>query len=299
MRELKKNHTGFLSWFLLIILSIIWGSSFILMKKGLVAFQPAEVAGIRILSAAVFLFPMAWRNFTKVKRKQWNYLFISGFFGSLLPAFLFPFAQTKIDSGVAGILNALTPLFTVLLGAMFFQAKFNIRIVFGIIVGFLGSVVLVLANGSGIIGTLNYFILFIILATLLYGLNVNILKYYLGDVKPIIIAAVSMMLIGPFALIYLILFSDVRSVVSRDLSNLIPLAYIVILGVIGTAIAMILFNKLIKITNTVFASSVTYLIPVIAVIWGLIDHEILRFQHYLGMAGIIIGVIIANKGKNP
>jgi len=299
MHVFKKNHSEFLSWFLLIILSIIWGSSFILMKKGLIAFQPAEVAGIRIFSASVFLLPYAWRNYKKIRRKQWNYLFISGFFGSLLPAFLFPLAQTKIDSSITGILNALTPLFTILLGAMFFQAKFNIRIVIGILIGFLGSVILVLANGSGNISTLNYFVLFVILATIFYGLNVNILKFYLGDLKPVIIASVSMMLIGPFALMYLLLFSNIRSIIIQDLSNLIPFVYIIILGVIGTAIAMILFNKLIKITNTVFASSVTYLIPIIAVIWGLIDQEILLFQHYLGMIGIIIGVIIANKGKNP
>jgi drug/metabolite transporter (DMT)-like permease len=295
---MKKNHPELISWSLLIFLSIIWGSSFILMKKGLIAFKPAEVAGIRILSASVFLFPVALRNIKKIKKKQWHYLFISGFFGSLIPAFLFPLAQTRIDSGITGILNALTPLFTILLGALFFQVRFNLRIVTGIVIGFLGSVILILANGFGDITKINLFALFIILATLFYGLNVNVIKYYLGDIKPLHIASISMLLIGPFAFLYLILFSDLGSILMHNRAGLLSLFYIILLGVMGTAIAMILFNKLIKITNTVFASSVTYLIPIIAVIWGIIDGETLRPEHYAGMTAIIIGVLVANKGRN-
>jgi len=298
MRGIKNSHPEWVSWLLLILLSIIWGSSFILMKKGLIAFAPAEIAGIRIVSAAFFLLPVAWRNLKKVGKKHAHYLFISGFFGSLIPAFLFPLAQTKIDSGVTGILNALTPLFTILLGLLFFRVRLNVRIVTGILTGFLGCIMLIMASGTGHLVKINFFALLIILATLFYGLNVNILKFYLGDLKPVHIASISMLMIGPFALLYLILFSNIRSTLMNDWSNLLPFFYVVILGVVGTAIAMSLFNKLIKITNTVFASSVTYLIPIIAVIWGLIDGEILLLQHYLGMTAIIIGVLVANKGRN-
>jgi drug/metabolite transporter (DMT)-like permease len=294
----KKDNQALASWSLLILLAIVWGSSFILMKKGLIAFAPAEVAGIRILSASIFLFPVAWKNLRHIKKNQWFFLFISGFFGSLIPAFLFPLAQTRIDSGVTGILNALTPLFTILLGALFFHVKFNIRIIAGILIGFLGSVLLILAGGPGFTLKINKFAFFIILATLFYGLNVNILKYYLAGIKPLQIASVSMLLIGPFALFYLIVFSDAGLHLMNNQSGVISLLYIVILGVVGTAIAMALFNKLIKNTNTVFASSVTYLIPIVAVIWGIVDSERLFFQHYFGMAAIIIGVLIANKGRN-
>lgn len=298
MYGIKKDRSDLTSWFLLIFLSIIWGSSFILMKKGLLAFSPAEVAGIRILSASVFLLPVALRNLKNIKKKQWQFLFISGFFGSLLPAFLFPLAQTRIDSGITGVLNALTPLFTILLGVFFFHLRLNIRIITGIITGFLGSVILVLADGSGDITKINLFALFILLATLFYGLNVNIIKYFLGDIKPVHITSVSMLLIGPFAFLYLVLFSNIKATVMSQDQALISLFYIVILGVVGTAIAMILFNHLIKLTNTVFASSVTYLIPIIAVIWGIIDGETLRLAQYGGMAAIIIGVLVANKGRN-
>jgi drug/metabolite transporter (DMT)-like permease len=292
-----KDQSLFLSWFLLILLSFVWGSSFILMKKGLTAFDPAEVAGIRIFSASLFLIPVSLRHLKGLKRHQWIFLFMSGFWGSLIPAFLFPLAQTKIDSAVTGVLNSLTPLFTIIIGAVFFKVRFNIRIITGISIGFIGSIILILANHTGSLFGFSFFTLLVVLATMCYGLNVNIIKYFLHEIKPLHIASISMMLIGPFAFLYLLIFSDIRLTLLEDPSSLIPLSYIVTLGVLGTAVAMALFNKLIKLTNTVFASSVTYLIPVIAVIWGIIDGEILNLQHYIGMIAIIIGVLIANKGK--
>ena len=294
----KSSSTNFLAWSLLIILSIIWGSSFILMKKGLVAFDPGEIAALRIFSASLFLFPIALRNLKQIKTlRQWVFLFASGFLGSLIPAFLFPLAQTRIDSAVTGVLNALTPFFTILIGGILVGAKFNKRIKLGIFIGFLGSILLVTAGSGYDLTQINYYALLIVLATILYGFNVNILKYYLGDLRPVHITSFSMMLIGPFSLVYLLIYADVLPTLKADWNNLIPLGYIIFLGVIGTAISLILFNKLVKITNIVFSSSVTYLIPVVAVIWGLIDNEVLLFQHYIGMVFIILGVLLANKGR--
>jgi len=298
MIDQKSSSTTLVAWSLLIILSIIWGSSFILMKKGLIAFDPGEIAALRIFSASLFLFPIAIRNLREIKtRKQWIFLFASGFLGSLIPAFLFPLAQTRIDSSVSGVLNALTPFFTILIGAALVGARFNNRIKLGIFIGFLGSILLVTA-GTGYDHTqINIYALLIVLATILYGFNVNILKYYLGDIRPVHITSFSMMLIGPFSLVYLLFYADVLQTLRSDIHNLIPFIYIVFLGVVGTAISLILFNKLVKITNIVFSSSVTYLIPVVAVIWGLIDNEVLFTQHYIGMIFIIIGVLLANKGR--
>ena len=294
----KSSSTNFLAWSLLIVLSIIWGSSFILMKKGLVAFDPGEIAALRIFSASLFLFPIAVRNLRQIKtRKQWIFLFASGFLGSLIPAFLFPLAQTRIDSAVTGVLNALTPFFTILIGGILVGAKFNKRIKLGIFIGFLGSIILVTAGSGYDLTQINYYALLIVLATILYGLNVNILKYYLGDIRPVHITSFSMMLIGPFSLVYLLVYADVLQTLKSDLNNLIPLSYIIFLGVVGTAISLILFNKLVKITNIVFSSSVTYLIPVVAVILGLIDNEVLLNQHYAGMVFIVLGVLLANKGR--
>ncbi len=277
---------------------MIWGSSFILMKKGLVAFDPGEIAALRIFSASLFLFPIAIQNFRQIKtRRQWAFLFASGFLGSLIPAFLFPLAQTRIDSAITGVLNALTPFFTILIGGVLVGAKFNNRIKLGIFIGFLGSIILVTAGSGYDLTRINYYALLIVLATILYGLNVNILKYFLGDIRPVHITSFSMMLIGPFSLVYLLVYADVLQTIKSDLHNLIPLGYIVFLGVVGTAISLILFNKLVKITNIVFSSSVTYLIPVVAVIFGLIDNEVLLMQHYAGMVFIVLGVLLANKGR--
>jgi drug/metabolite transporter (DMT)-like permease len=268
------------------------------MKKGLVAFDPGEIAALRIFSASLFLFPIAVRNLRQIKtRKQWIFLFASGFLGSLIPAFLFPLAQTRIDSAVTGVLNALTPFFTILIGGILVGAKFNKRIKLGIFIGFLGSIILVTAGSGYDLTQINYYALLIVLATILYGLNVNILKYYLGDIRPVHITSFSMMLIGPFSLVYLLVYADVLQTLKSDLNNLIPLSYIIFLGVVGTAISLILFNKLVKITNIVFSSSVTYLIPVVAVILGLIDNEVLLNQHYAGMVFIVLGVLLANKGR--
>ena len=291
MIDQKSSSSALVAWSLLIILSIIWGSSFILMKKGLLAFDPGEIAALRIFSASLFLFPIAIRNLREIKtRKQWIYLFASGFLGSLIPAFLFPLAQTRIDSSVSGILNALTPFFTILIGAYLVGARFNNRIKLGIF--------LLVTAGTGYdLTQINYYALLIVLATILYGFNVNILKYYLGDIRPVHITSFSMMLIGPFSLVYLLFYADVLQTLRSDIHNLIPFGDIVFLGVIGTAISLILFNKLVKITNIVFSSSVTYLIPVVAVILGLIDNEVLLTQHYIGMIFIIIGVLLANKGR--
>jgi len=298
MIDQKSSSSPFLAWSLLIVLSIIWGSSFILIKKGLVAFDPGEIAAIRIFSASLFLLPIAIRNFRQIKtRKQWIFLFASGFLGSLIPAFLFPLAQTRIESSVTGVLNALTPFFTILIGAILVGARFNNRIKLGIFIGFLGSILLVTAGSGYDFTKINYYALLIVLATVLYGFNVNILKYYLGDIRPVHITSFSMMLIGPFSLVYLLFYADVLQTLRSDMHNLIPLGYIIFLGVIGTAISLIIFNKLVKITNIVFSSSVTYLIPVVAVIWGLIDNEVLLFQHYIGMVFIILGVLLANKGR--
>lgn len=298
MIDQKSSRTTLVAWSLLIILSIIWGSSFILMKKGLIAFDPGEIAALRIFSASLFLFPIAIRNLREIKtRKQWIFLFASGFLGSLIPAFLFPLAQTRIDSSVTGVLNALTPFFTIMIGAALVGARFNNRIKLGIFIGFLGSILLVTAGSGYDLSKINYYALLVVLATILYGFNVNILKYYLGDIRPVHITSFSMMMIGPFSLIYLVFYADVLQTLRSDIHNLIPLGYIVFLGVIGTAISLILFNKLVKITNIVFSSSVTYLIPVVAVIWGIIDNEVLLIQHYIGMIFIIIGVLLANKGR--
>lgn len=288
---------GYLSWGLLILLSMIWGSSFILIKKGLLELSAIEVGGLRILSASLFLTPFALTRLKRVSKKHWLPLISVGFTGSLLPAFLFALAQTEISSSMAGILNALTPIFTILIGYLIYRKSFSLMTIVGMAIGFVGTILLITSGGTQGF-TINLYGLLVILATICYGLNGNIIKYRLSDLSSLTITSISLIMVGPFVLIYLIFKTNLltRSV-TADQDLILSLGAIVILGVIGTAIALIIFNQLVKITQPVFASSVTYIIPIVAVIWGLIDEEKLFLTDYVGLFAIVSGVYLANTNR--
>lgn len=291
------KNTNLLAAILLSILALIWGSSFILIKRGLIVFSAGEVGALRIVAASIFLIPIAIRGFREVDKKYWKYLLAVGFFGSLLPSFLFAIAQTEIPSSVAGILNALTPLFTMIIGATFFSQKFNFKTVLGLILGFVGAVILIMAGSGGDISSVNYYALFVVLATIFYGANLNIIKFKMPDLKAKLITSISLCLVGPMAAVYLFLNTDFIHKTMHVEGALFSLGAVVLLGVVGTAIALIIFNHLVKITSPIYTSSVTYIIPIIALIWGIWDGESLFFGHYIGMTAIIVGVYLANRKK--
>lgn len=255
-----------------------------------------EVGSLRIVAASIFLLPFALKRIKKVNRRDWKFLLSVGFVGSLFPSFLFAIAQTRLESSVTGVLNALTPIFTILIGLFIYGQKQPGRVFAGIFVGFIGTAILILAGAEGAV-SLNFYAFFVVLATLFYGTNLNIIKYHLSHQRALTITSISLMLVGPISLLYLWgatdYFQKILEVEGAVLSSL----YIIILGVLGTAIALILFNKLVQITDPVFTSSVTYIIPIVAVVWGLIDGERLYLMHYLGMTGIILGVYLANKSR--
>ncbi len=287
-----NKQQSFLAWGLLITLAIIWGSSFILIKKALNVYSAGEVGALRIVSAFLFLLPFAIRSLKKVERRHWPLLFSVGMFGSLLPSFLFATAQTRIPSSVAGILNALTPLFTLVLGASLFEQKITLKKLAGVVLGFVGSGALIFAGSEGSID-FNYYALFVVLATIFYGANLNLIKFKILSAR--VITSISLSIVGPAALAYLIFFTPFTTKTGVLEGSYLALGAVSLLGILGTAIALILFNQLVKITSPLFTSSVTYIIPVIAVVWGLIDDESLYFGHYLGMALITTGVYLANK----
>ena len=293
---IAQNQQKTIAWVLLIILAIIWGTSFILIKRSLVAFDAGEVGALRMLSAGIVLLPFALLNYKKIKGKNWGILFIVGFFGSFIPAFLFAKAETHLDSSLAGVLNALTPIFVLIVGAILFTQRFSKSQVTGIIIGFLGTIFLVFAGSSGITN-INFYGLFVVLATICYGFNANIIKFNITGLNALTITSISLGMVMPIALAYTLFFTDVPHQVYTEPSARISLLYVSILGVLSTAVAMGIFNKLIQITTPIFSSSVTYLIPIVAVIWGLWDGEVLLLGHYLGMLGILTGVYIANRKK--
>lgn len=294
---LIQNQQKSLAWILLIALTLIWGTSFILIKRSLVAFDAGEVGALRMLMAGIVLLPFAFSNYKKVEGKNWRALFIIGFLGSFIPAFLFAKAETQLDSSLAGVLNALTPIFVLIIGALLFLQRFTQSQVIGIIIGFLGTAFLVFAGSDGSVSTINYYGLFVVLATVCYGLNANIIKFNVTGLNALTITSISLGIVAPIALMYILIFTDVPSQVMNEPEARMSFFYVSILGVMSTAIAMGLFNKLIQITSPIFTSSVTYLIPIVAVIWGLWDGEILLMGHYLGMLGILTGVYITNRKK--
>lgn len=286
-----------LSWGLLILLAIIWGNSFILIKKSLLAYSAGEVGALRIISAGLALLPLALKALSKLNAREKLLLFIIGLVGSFIPAFLFAKAQTQLASSVTGILNALTPIFVVVMGAIFFGSRFTKRNTLGLLISFAGSIVLALARSGGQLGNINLYALLVVGATACYGLNLNLIKHYLGHIRPLSITAVSLAVVMPMALVYLFGATDFVEHLQTAPTAGWSLAAVLTLGVIGTAVALIIFNQLVQLTNPMFTSFVTYLIPIVAVIVGMLDGEELLFMHIVGMVAVIAGVYIANGKK--
>lgn len=296
LNKIILQKESFLSWILIIILSLIWGSSFILIKKGLEVFSPIQVGTARIVFAFLAFLPYSLANIKKIPIKRWKILLTIGFFGNLIPAYLFALAETELKSSLTGILNALTPIFTFLIAVFFFSHKVKSRQIIGLLLAFAGSLGLSFVNDSGGLGSMNLYVWFVVLATLFYSISLNLIKNYFNDIKAILLTSLTMLTIGPAALI--ILFStDFINKVNNVRGAYESLFFIALLGLLGTAFALILYNKLIRMTTSVVASSVTYLIPFVAVLWGLLDGESLYFLHYTGLFITIIGVYIVNKTR--
>jgi drug/metabolite transporter (DMT)-like permease len=281
-------------WFSLIFLAIIWGSSFILMKKGLLVYSHDIVAALRISLAAIVLIPFGIKTFNKVKLKDWKYLIFVGAIGNGVPAFLFTFAQTEVSSSLTGMLNALVPIFSLIIGILMFNSTPLKTQITGIIIGLIGACGLIFSNGLPTENSNFFFVLLIILATICYGVSVNVIKTYLKEIKAIHITALSFICLAPFTIFYLFTTNFIEVTLSHP-ASFKALIYIGILAIIGTSIAIILFNMLIKTTTTVFATSVTYLIPIVAIFWGLFDGETINFYQIVSAAIALLGIYFTSK----
>jgi drug/metabolite transporter (DMT)-like permease len=283
--------------FLLIVLSLIWGTSFILIKQGLKVFDPDEVGALRVAAASLFMLPVAIVKLRGLNRDHYWKLFASGMMGIFIPAFLFATAQTRMDSSVAGVMNTLTPIFTMIIGAFLFSQRFTTYAIIGIILGFGGTILLSLSRSGGAIGGFNAFAILIVVACFFYGSNLNFIKFKIPDLPALTITSVSILLIGPLAFIYLFGFTGFTEKLAADEGGWKAFGFIVLLGFMSTAVATILFNRLVKISTPLFASSVTYILPIVAVMWGVLDGEMLQLGHFIGMVAIIGGVYLANRKR--
>ena len=283
-------------WAYLMILSIIWGSSYILIKKALVGFTPIQLGTIRIVLSTIFLLAIGYRSLKGIPRHKWGWIAASAAVGTFFPVFLFSYAETEIDSSVASILNSLVPLFTILVGFVAFQITFTQNQLFGVLVGLVGAVLLVF-EGASINPDQNYYYAgLVLIAGVLYAMNANIIKKYLQDVSPMGIALGNFTVMVIPALIILA-FSGVEKLDVTDEKVMASFGYLCLLAVLGTGIAKVMFNRLIHISTAVFASSVTYLIPIVGIFWGILDSEKFTWIQCLGSFIILVGVYLVNKIK--
>ena len=285
-----------LSILLLAVLSLIWGSSFILIKKSLLAFSPIQVFGCRIGIAGLAFFPFFLKEIKKLNKKDLPAFIVVGIFGSGLPAFLYALGQQHVSSSIAGLLNSLTPLFTLLIGLIFFQVKVPTIKIVAVFIGLLGAIILV-TYGQPSGKANNYFYAgMLVIATSCYALSLNTVGKYLGGYGAITISSIAFGLVTIPAI--LVLFNtDFVSVMQTDTNAYTSLAAVAVLSLLGTFAANILFYKLVQITNPLFSSMVSYLIPIVAIAWGVVDGELITIYHFIGFILILCGVYLSKSKK--
>jgi len=283
-------------WFYLFLLSIIWGSSFILIKRGLVGLSDYQLGASRIVLTSLFLFSIGFKSVKQIKKKHWRWVAISGFVSSFFPPFLFAMAQKHIDSSVASILNSFTPLATVIIGIILFNIVSSRRQIWGVFVGLIGTVFLILAGAELHQNQNAWYSLLVVIATLGYAVNVNIIKKHLSDISALAVTTGNFVFVF-FPALGVLYFSGFFETILDSKDMQVSLGYVAILSLFGTAFAKVVFNKLVQISSPVFASSVTYTMPIVAVIWGLIDGEAFSFWQVLAAGIILFGVFLANRKK--
>ena len=283
-------------WFYLAILSLIWGSSFILIKKGLVGLNSVQLASLRMIFAASVIYIYSYNSIKKIPKKSWKWIVITAYLGTFFPVYLISYGQTEIESGLASIITTVTPINTLIIGIIFFSLTFSIKQLLGLFIGLVGAVLLLYEASETNLNSNIYFSFFIYLTTVGYAASVNLIKKHLTNIPHEAVTAGIFLSISPPAIIVLY-FSDFTDLNFQDPLILKSIFFVLVLGVFGSAIAQTLFNKFVKISSPIFASAVTYTMPVVAIFWALIDGEILSIMQFFATAIILIGVYLVNKRK--
>ncbi|MFH0865255.1 MAG: DMT family transporter [Bacteroidota bacterium] len=292
---MKDSQKKILKWAIMVALVLTWGSSYILMKRGLEEYTAMQVGALRIGITFIILLPMVMKRLKMVPRNRLWLLVLSGFIGNGIPAFLFAQAQKGIDSEVAGILNSVAPLFTLVIGAVFFRFRTHWLNIAGVFIGLAGAVGLLSVGTKGFDENFSYGI-YIIIATMLYAANINLVKTYYKEIDAVSITVISYIVIGMISIGYLLAGTDFINHAS-DEQSLKAMGYVAILALAGTAIAGILYNYMIKISSVLFAASVAYIIPIVAIMWGVIDGEIFYKEYIFWILLIFAGVFLVNREK--
>ena len=282
-----------LAWLLLVLMALVWGSSFILMKKSLEVYSVIELGAGRLVMAFLFFIPFIFKSKNDIPKDRYPYLLASGLIGYIIPAFIFALAGSKLNSSLSGMLNSLSPLWTLIIGILLFnQPKKGFQIA-GILLGLFGAGLLIFSKDTGNLNIVNPYALLIVVATCLYGLNTNNIVKNLNMLPPTGAAAFTFLFAGPICLTIL-LFTDFFSKAFNP-QNWHSTGYLMLLGVLGSGVTSIVYNKTVQLTSGLFASSVTYIIPIVAIMWGVLDGEKIMVQHFVGMGVILTGIYLINK----
>jgi drug/metabolite transporter (DMT)-like permease len=298
-----RDNPKLIAWSIMAYLALMWGSSFIIMNEALKVFSPEEVACLRILIAAVSFLPFALPHIRKIKKEEWLAIVLVGGLGNAIPAFLFPKSLEVITTATAGILNSLSPVFTLVLGAAFFGFRFKKSRSLGIVVGLLGASLLVLfkADKPNITPdtysplTYSLFALMAVMAAGCYGLSTNIIKRHLNTTRSWLVSSFALGSMALPALLYFVGLTDGPQKIAAGGEVWEALGYLFILAFFGTAVAVALFNRMIQLTDPIFSSSVTYLIPIVALGWGIVIGEEVGWQQIVGLLTILSGIYLVNR----
>ena len=277
-------------WILLALLSLIWGSSFILIKKSLDHFNPYEVGALRVLIAGLVLLPVAIKNIRKFPKKNLKWLILAAITGNFIPMFLFPIAETEVSSSIAGIINSMMPIFVIIVGALLWKFETTKRQIIGVLISFSGACILAFSGGEG--GEFKLIpILLLLLATLLYAISTTTVKSKLSDIPAKILSAFVFSLVLIFPSFIALVFAGFFNELKMDNNLLVGLGFVSLLSVFGTGLAMMLNYRLLSVSTPLFASTATLLMPIVAIIWGILDGEKLTIMQGFGGVIILSGLI--------
>ncbi|ANF50754.1 multidrug DMT transporter permease [Chryseobacterium glaciei] len=277
-------------WILLAILSLIWGSSFILIKKSLEHFNPFEVGALRVLIAGIILMPIAISKYKLFPKKHLKWLILAAFTGNFIPMFLFPIAETEVSSSIAGIINSMMPIFVIIVGALVWKFETTKQQIIGVFISFTGVCLLAFGGGDG--STFKLIpILLLLLATLCYAVSTTTVKSKLMEVSSTILSAFVFSFVLFFPSLIALSFTGFFSEFNFSKDNLTGLMFVSLLSIFGTGLAMTMNYRLLKVSTPLFASTVTLLMPIVAIIWGILDGEELTILQFVGASIIIAGLV--------
>ncbi|MDX2247292.1 MAG: DMT family transporter [Bacteroidia bacterium] len=292
--QLPQWSTHTRSWIMIVVLTLIWGSSFIMLKRVLEVFSPPQVFSGRMMTAAIVLLPFALREFRRIPAEKWPVLVMFSFLANLLTTLLYATAQTKIDSALNGMINTLTPLMTLVAGVVFYRQSVRMFQVLGLLLGVSGAVLLIIQASEGQINGINTFALIAVAATICNGFTVNIVKYNLAGLSVIQLSSLSFLIIFPIAFGYA-LYSGFFPRAFGSKEAWVATGFLLVLGAMANALGLILLSRLIQISTPVFATLTTYLIPIVALYWGYQDGEIITWKEIAAMGLILLSVYIVDR----